>query len=300
MSQEKLETTTTSTKNYSTSPLWLQSMFTGSVAGATEVLVDHPLWTIKTCIQSGEPISWNLRMLYRGVLPNAASMIPITAAQVTLNNYFRSFFASSKQELSPLEQLSCAFGAGVGSAAFSGPTEMVMTHQGKMKQNFFAASQYLINQHSWRSLFSGLGGTAMRDGIFASSFLALTPLLKQQILPWVQQQSLPPFISKDYTSSLLAGIVAGVIATITSHPFDTVKTIQQAGHLTMPENVLTTMKKLYTEKGVSGFFKGALPRGTRVVSAVTIIGGVTEKVSAYFKEPEHQPDVNEQAFRPSR
>ena len=60
-----------------------QSLITGSVAGAVEVLVDHPLWTIKTRLQNGEPFSLKPSVLYTGILANAASMVPITAIKET-------------------------------------------------------------------------------------------------------------------------------------------------------------------------------------------------------------------------
>ena len=36
-----------------------QSIVIGSVAGATEVFVDHPLWSIKTRMQRGDPFTFD-------------------------------------------------------------------------------------------------------------------------------------------------------------------------------------------------------------------------------------------------
>lgn len=266
-----------------TIPIWLQSMITGSIAGGTEVLVDHPLWTVKTLIQSNQALTFNPRTLYRGILPNAASMIPITATQVTLNSGFQKLFSSSN-DLSLFARLASAFFAGMGAAFIACPTEMVMTHQGKTKKNFLATSQSLTNQYSYKTLFAGLGATAMRDGMFTVCFLALTPWLKQQMSPW---------FANGYASSLLAGMSAGIVATATSHGFDTVKTLQQTGDLANPDTMIKTAKKLYAEAGMYGFFKGAIPRGTRVMSAVTIMGMVNEKMDACFAELNREKMVDE-------
>jgi solute carrier family 25 citrate transporter 1 len=139
-------------------PTILQSIVTGSVAGATEVLADHPLWSMKTRMQLGLPFTLNPHLLYRGILPNVASMIPITALQVGLNRLFQTLFYKNTTDLSNSQRMTSAFVAGVGSALISCPTEMVMTYQGKNGDKFFASGAHLVARGGWRSLIHWFTG----------------------------------------------------------------------------------------------------------------------------------------------
>lgn len=255
---------------------FVQSVFSGSLAGVVEVLVNHPLWTIKTRIQKGEPMTLNPRILYRGILPNAASMTPITATQVGLNSLIQQCFFGKQYEPTTSQRLAIAFSAGVGSALVSGPTEMIMTHQ---KSSFYAASQELVKQGGWSRLYTGILATMLREGMFTTFFLGVTPLLKNKITHHY------PY---DLPASIIAGIIAGVGATIASQGADTVKTIQQAAKVSESTDFIPTVKKLYSSNGIGGFFKGAIPRGSRVISAVTLMGVVGQEMERFFNKPQEE------------
>lgn len=247
----------------------MQSIITGSVAGAAEVLVDHPLWTIKTRLQRGEPFTLNLSLLYRGILPNVLSMVPITAMQVTLNTSLQKLCYRDTNNLSSFQRVASAFVAGVASAFVTCPTEMVMTYQGSSGGRFTRAFKQLVNAGGWGCLLTGLPATAIREGLFAGFFLAGTPILKSNI---------KAHCSNDYVASLSAGICAGIGAAIVTQAFDTIKTVQQSAAVTDPIIIQGAIKKLYSAYGVSGFFKGSVPRGARMVSGVTIMSWVNEKM----------------------
>lgn len=273
MTQSRQETSTQVTEKPKATVL--QSVITGSVAGAVEVFVDHPLWSIKTRLQCGDPFTLNPSLLYRGILPNAASMVPITALQVGLNRCFQNLFFKDKKELSNSERITSAFVAGMSSSFVSCPTEMVMTYQRKEKGSFYNVGKHLVKQGGFTCLYTGLLATALREGMFTAFFLAVTPILKANI---------QPFCSNDYVASLAAGMGAGVGATLASQGVDTVKTIQQASNPLKPVGLKDAVVKLYSTQGVHGFFKGSVPRGARVMSAVTIMGWVNEKMEAKFRQ----------------
>ena len=212
----------------------LQSVFSGSVSGALEVLVNHPLWSIKTRMQAGEAFTFNPRVLYRGLLLNTASMTPITALQVGLDRSLQNLLSNGSSELSSTKRFTSAFVAGVGSAFFCCPSEMIMTDLKKDGVSFYAAGQRLVNQGGLARLYTGLLGTALREGLFTAFFLAVTPTLKGQIKPYCQN---------DYAASLFAGMGSGVGATLLSQGVDTVKTIQQSSNDSA--SFWQTTKKLY-------------------------------------------------------
>jgi hypothetical protein len=105
------------------------------------------------------------------------------------------------------------------------------------------------------------------------------PLLKDLI-----QSHLAPMINTNGQATLLAGTTSGILATILSHGFDTVKAKQQACSLEKPAlSFLKSAKEIYAEAGIQGFTKGMPARGARVVSAITIIGTVTEEMTNLFE-----------------
>lgn len=261
----------------------IQSVVIGSMAGAMEVLVNHPLWSIKTRSQRGVAFTLNPSLLYRGILPNAASMIPITALQVGLNHGFQNIFFKDSTTLSDYQRIASAFVAGAGSSAVSCPTEMLMTYQGQIGGSAFATAKHLVKQNGWHCLFTGLTATAIRDSMFTTFFLAATPILKAK---------LQPYCKNDYAASLAAGIAAGVGATLASQGVDTLKTIQQAAPLQQPIGLKETTKKLYATQGIYGFFRGGVPRGARVISAITIMGLVSEKMGDKFRNLNSKDDLS--------
>ena len=215
-------------------------------------------------------------------------MAPITALQVGLNRFFQQIFFKDVTTLSDNQRIQSAFVAGLGSSAVSCPTEMIMTHQGHTGGSFYTTAKNLVNQNGWRCLFTGLTATAMREAMFTTFFLAGTPMLKAKI---------QPHCKNDYVASLAAGIFSGIGATLASQGADTLKTMQQSANLLQPATITEAAKKLYATQGIYGFFKGLVPRGARVVSAVTIMGLVSEKMDAMFTQNNGEEDTAGEEMR---
>lgn len=246
-----------------------QSLFSGSVAGALEVLANHPFWTIKTRVQKKEDFTLNPRVLYRGILASAASEVPITAIQLGLNRGLQLYAFGDQKDLSASQRLASAFTAGVGSAFISCPTEMVITAQGTLESNFYTAGLQVFQQRGFKGFYTSLPATGMREGLFTAFFLGVTPLVKT----WLR-----PYSTNENSLHIFSGVISGVAATVVSQLFDTVKTDQQTVGLNQPVNFNSSVKKIYRESGVLGFFKGGLARGARVASAVTLMSWVTDSL----------------------
>lgn len=251
-----------------------QSMVSGSVAGASEVLANHPLWTIKTRIQEGKPFTMQPAVLYQGIFYNAASMIPITVIQVGLNHTFQHNFFDNGSSISHGQRLTCAFFAGVSSASISSPTEMIMRRM-NIESSFYKTASIMAKNNGWRFLFSGLYATGLREGMFTTFFLAGAPIVKEQLTPYIPHNLL---------GTVVAGVSSGLAAAYVSHPVDTIKTKQQSQpSASQSLSFCQAATKIYKADGLFGFFKGAVPRGLRVVSGVTIMSGITEHLQDAFQ-----------------
>jgi Mitochondrial carrier protein len=67
----------------------------------------------------------------------------------------------------------------------------------------------------------------------------------------------------------VAGVAGGVFAASASHPFDTIKTRMQAHMYSRPEYATwtSTASTIYAEGGILNFWRGLLPRMTRIIGA---------------------------------
>ena len=256
----------------------LHGVLKGSVAGMTEVMIDHPLWSIKTRLQRGDAFTLHPRLLYRGILTNASSMVPVTAIQVGLDRSIRAVFYHGVTDISDTERLVTAFTAGVGSSFVSCPTEMIMTRQSRTGISPLVARRQLIAEGGWRCLWTALPATGMREGVFTAFFLAVTPMLKKK---------LETHALGEHASAVAAGMSAGVGAAVVSQLFDTVKTAQQ----TTQTGFQASARRIYASHGFPGFFKGGLPRGLNVMSALTIMSYVNDKMDQWLADPLQDSDA---------
>lgn len=231
----------------------------GSIIGAMEAAINHPLWTIKTRIQSNKRMTFNPRSLYRGIGVNMLSMIPITAVQVTTVTTINNTSFMKVNEENPLmdktKKISSAVFGGAVSALISTPAEFLMSQKYNFKSTIFTPKQ----------LYIGGVATAMRDGIFTAGFLAAPAIIEEQI-----------------KERAFAGPIAGVIAAVISHPFDTIKTVQQAHINPTPLSFVAAAKNIVKDAGLFNLYKGFVPRSIRVVSAVTIMDQVGTKLKPYL------------------
>lgn len=252
--------------------IFFKGTISGGLGGALEVLVDHPLWTLKTRLQDPSipkesKIKLNPRILYRGLGPNMASMMPITGLQIGAAQAVKSVIENTNvdKEISELCDLFSSAMGGFVSATVSSPTELTMSRQTEHR-GFYATMKDMIRRDGFRSLGRGFWGTANRDAIFTSTYLFGVPYIKNKLKPHIS----------DEAATLVGGVAAGTTGALLSQPFDAVKTAQQVSR------THTSMWKITKEKmqqeGLRGLYKGGVPRTIRVISAVTLISTADKKM----------------------
>jgi hypothetical protein len=246
-------------------------MLYGSVAGAAEVTANHPFWTMKTRMQRKLPFTLKPNILYRGIVPNAMSMMPITALQTTTFYLLKSVFFTDTSNMTTSQLFSCALMSGAITSAISCPTELLMTIQGE-HGSFYRSGQYLVKHCGWKSIYNGIAATAMRDGIFTAGYLAGSPIVKEYI---------QAYTTNEFAAGIGGGIVAGLCSTVASQTADTIKTEQQSTNHQVID-IKAASRNIVSKSGIYGLFCGGLPRGIRVVSAVTIMSIVVESMKAKF------------------
>jgi Mitochondrial carrier protein len=116
----------------------------------------------------------------------------------------------------------------------------------------------------------------MRESLYAAGYLGVMPLLRSTLQEVTVVNDVPggPLI--------LSGIAAGLLATVSTQPADTIKTRMQAfpDPTLHPEyrSMLSTTKHIVTTEGVGTLFAGLLPRAFRIVCAVFILTGTRNTI----------------------
>lgn len=111
----------------------------------------------------------------------------------------------------------------------------------------------------------------MRESLYTAGYLGLMPMLRARLEKVESVNAMPggPLI--------VSGIVAGLLATVSTQPADTIKTRMQAfvDPVANPEyrSVVSTTKHIIRTEGVTTLFAGLLPRAFRIVCAVFILSG---------------------------
>jgi solute carrier family 25 citrate transporter 1 len=267
----------------------LKSLAKGSAMGATEVAINHPLWVMKTRLQSQDvkalhgmekiKAAVKLSGLYNGISVNMASMVPITALQVATASLaekilqFNSTLGVAEDTfVKQRNDVASSFTGGAVAALVATPAEIIMMHM-KKTQGARATAANLITAKGPLCLLSGYPSTAMRDGIFTVGFRSGPALVEKQMKAWFPDNKNVASIA-----SMTAAPIAGVLAALASHAFDTVKTRQQEVRPKQRMSARVACKEVVNEGGVTALFKGVVPRMLRVVSAVCIMNGVKNLV----------------------
>lgn len=246
---------------------WAESMV-GAMAGVTEVFIQQPTVAWKNAMQEGRPRPWGPQM-YRGVFVNAASIAPTNATQFAVNFALCDLAERMSGEPSPAQRLAAAAAGGATSALIATPAELVMLQQQKHGGTLMGTAVDVARQHGVRALFRGLESAAVRDAIYVGCYMGVAPVLREHLLATSETCRANPGWTK-----LGAGLFAGIAAAVSSHPFDTIRTLQAANpgsgayyNLAFP----SAFRRALSERGWSGIFAGFVPRTMRVMGAVVII-----------------------------
>lgn len=247
----------------------------GGLAGMSEVCIMQPFVGIKNALQEGRPLPRQMQHLYRGLGVNVLSMAPVTATQFGANRVC--------QKLCPMlgiagestkGKILCAATAGAISGAVISPAEVLIIQQQKSGKSLPAQASSFMERYGIRPLFTrGLGLAMTREAIYVGGYLGLYPVLQGYLDGRPEFDKWPAG-----TATLTAGVVAGFAGAFFSHPFDTVKTRQQAFMYSRTEykSAWDGFRSVYREQGVSGLWSGLTPRAFRIICAVFILNGIKD------------------------
>jgi hypothetical protein len=270
----------------------VQNGVIGSLAGMTEVMLQQPTIAIKNAVQQHRPIPWSVPALYRGVGVSLASIAPISAVQFAVNGKALALLQGSS-DAAPSDQVKIAAAAGAGavSSLLSSPAELVMTLQQNTGKSFVATVRDVVQQHGVARLFRAVEITFFREAVWCASYLALGPVITSKLhtaKPDVFGSIDDATLSQKASASAVGSVLAGLVTVYGTQPLDTVKTVMQGEALAIDRKSATfawgAAKRIYRDAGGSlrPFYRGAVPRGARLVGAVFILGKSRDLLEEWF------------------
>ncbi|KAM4721397.1 mitochondrial glycine transporter [Rhinophrynus dorsalis] len=247
----------------------------GSLSGTCSTLLFQPLDLVKTRLQThhlsatgSRPGMLNLFIkvirnenvlgLWKGVSPSFLRCIPGVGLYFsTLYSLKQHIF--SERDPTPLESVMLGAGSRTVAGVCMLPFTVVKTRFESGKYGYrsvFGALWNIYRAEGPRGLFSGLTATLLRDAPFSGIYLMFYTQAKKV----VPRDHVDPVLNPLLNFS--CGIMAGILASVATQPADVIKTHMQLSH----EKYRWTWQAAYyifQNHGLSGFFRGGLPRALR-------------------------------------
>ncbi|XP_041789786.1 mitochondrial glycine transporter B-like isoform X2 [Chelmon rostratus] len=271
----------------------LKAFMCGSLSGTCSTLLFQPLDLVKTRLQTlqnnakpGAPRvgmctvfinvirTENFFSLWKGVSPSFVRCIP------GVGIYFSTFY-SLKQHyfLDRAPNAGEAVLLGAGARAVAGvcmlPFTVIKTRFESGCYNYVSVAGALRSVYETegiRALFSGLTATLLRDAPFSGIYVMFYSQAKKALPQEVASSACAPLVN------FSCGVVAGVMASLVTQPADVVKT-----HIQISPSHWSTVaaiRCIYTEHGMGGFFRGAVPRSLRRTLMAAMAWTVYEQLMA--------------------
>ncbi|OQS00645.1 Mitochondrial Carrier (MC) Family [Thraustotheca clavata] len=247
----------------------------GSMAGMFEVCIQQPMMYIKNCVQQNRPMSFHPAVMYRGVGVMCASIAPVSAVQFAVDGVLTTSLNAASIPSTEGSRILTAATAGVCSSFLSSPAELVMTLQQHTGHSVKQTIQEVTQTYGFSRLYRGMPYTCLREMIWCASYLALGPVLGEKLhqhFPETFGDANTATISQRGAAAMGGSIGAGLIAVLATQPIDTIKTIMQGNALDKNAmGIMAESRRVWNQGGISGLYKGTIPRGLRLIGAVFIL-----------------------------
>eukprot|EP01084_Bolivina_argentea_P273325 465553_1 len=256
-----------------------QNLVVGCIAGCVEVMIDHPLITIKNMKQQSLPISLHPTILYRGLIADMAGVASLTALQFYATGYIKHLMLKYKHgtklsdefnftSLTQNEIFISSFCGGAISGVVISPFELIMVQQQRYGYSIINTFNYITNKFGATIMTRGLMSGIFREGIFTFGYLGMTPILENH------------FDNNGYLYKFGCAMISGFIATGLSHPFDTIKTCMQGDvNRKQFDTFKQSFKFLYSTYGLQKIYSGFMFRFSANVLSFFVFNRVIEFVA---------------------
>jgi len=243
----------------------------GIITGVMSKSVNYPFLSWKNTVQQGLEISFNPRIVYRGLPMACLNLGGTNAVQFGSTGVFQKMLAGSGFS-SDAVQVGGAFLGGAASGMPCSIWELCMIQQQRFGGSLLGTPAQFVKEYGAVSLTRGFTMTIGREAMFTMSMLGITPLI---------QQNLVDNSGVEKNTALAAGALAGaLLAGVVTHPMDTIKTCMQ-GDLggVKYTGIMDTGKLLVEENGiVQGLFRGLFYRTALISTTFFLVNSFKQRL----------------------
>eukprot|EP00930_Biecheleria_cincta_P006748 TRINITY_DN107816_c0_g1_i1.p1 TRINITY_DN107816_c0_g1~~TRINITY_DN107816_c0_g1_i1.p1 ORF type:complete len:366 (+),score=62.59 TRINITY_DN107816_c0_g1_i1:104-1201(+) len=275
----------------------------GGLVGSIEMAIMKPSVYWKSEMQQGRfslARAVNPMYCYRGLPIAVASIAPVTCVQFLANSLLLRGMGAAcgcdAASTTDSQRLVAGVFSGFASAAAQSPMQLVEINQQNFGSGMAATVRRIVSCHGLSGLYTAYPMTAIREGIFVTSYMAAAPLLRREI-----HQRYPTL--SESAAMAASAILAGGVGAAMSHPADTLKTKLQGGlfpnglhGLPATDNTITQkLREMATMQGsmVSSLYAGFAPRFFRIICCTFIYGTLKELFERLAMENLQKQDRND-------
>ncbi|XP_035211555.1 putative tricarboxylate transport protein, mitochondrial [Stegodyphus dumicola] len=267
----------------------LKGVLAGGITGGIEICITFPTEYVKTQLQLDERSAkprytgildvvkqtvkyHGVKGLYRGLSVLIYGSVPKSAVRFGTFESLKKKSVDEKGNLPPVKRLLCGLGAGVAEAIFAvTPMETVKVKFINDQQSpnpkfrgFFHGVREIVKQQGLRGVYQGGTATIMKQG----SNQAIRFFVMESLKDWYRGGDPNKSVNKIVVG--LFGAVAGAASVFGNTPIDVVKTRMQGLEAHKYKNTFHCIYEIAKNEGFFAFYKGTVPRLSRVCLDVAI------------------------------
>jgi len=218
----------------------------GIFAGGIACFADNPWIYCKTTTQQGLKISFNPRVMYRGLTANILNTASLTGIQFWGCGWFQKLMTGGKvRDLTLMEELTSGFMGGVVSGPACCLLELFMIQQqrfgGSMAQTYSR-----LAARGFGTFTRGMITSTLREAVFTVGYIAVAPIAERAC----QKNNIPGAV-------LMGSVVSGIITGALTQPIDTVKTCMQGDvERATYTNIRQTSQNIIAQNGLKSLWTG--------------------------------------------
>jgi solute carrier family 25 folate transporter 32 len=266
----------------------------GFTAGFVSTVSLHPLDLVKTRLQVNEtsfralfPLLGTIRRqegmrgFYRGMSPNLLGATASWGIYFFWYSHIKDAMNHSNEKLQAVEHLSASALAGLLTSLVTNPVWVVKTRM---------FTQPVDDPQRYKNVFDGLRRLFVDEGV-RGCYRGIVPAMfgvSHGALQFMAYEQLKIYFQKEKQSTLEYISMAAcskVFATVCTYPYQVVKSRMQTEQKILAgeySSVSSTIKSIYRNERMGGFYKGMGVNLIRVLPGTCITFAVYEAMSSFF------------------
>ncbi|CAP29764.2 Protein CBG10209 [Caenorhabditis briggsae] len=281
----------------------LEAVFRGGITGCMSMMIVYPTEQVKTLSQllnkDGKPVfngpvdvirktlkEKGVRGLYSGLPILLIGNFPVTGCRFGTFEGLKGMVSGDNNKLTFIQSLLCGLGAGVSEAIFAvTPIEALKVKYLEDRRlakpvyrNFVHAATSIARSQGISGLYKGVSATVMKQGSNQMVRFSVLESLKNLYTNGNESKDIPtPIIG-------VFGVIAGAASVYANTPVDVVKTRLQGANAAVYSSTTDCIKQIIKNEGPKAFYKGTVPRLTRVCIDVAFQNMIFKELNPILKE----------------